>query len=195
VEVAVRWVSIMLVALLLAGCDTSQQALQERTITTGSTRTQIATSETPDGNTGLLAALQQWSEEVSWTVKSAFTGTALREVDLCRETLVAAAEPYSAARVEATRAGPARRVRQGITTVPIDVQVTYVSGHVSQVKRARVTCWLNDRNVVVELRGGGDRVITSAASPTDRARLKVASTTTTGSVRIMPLPVASQRVH
>jgi flagellar biosynthesis/type III secretory pathway M-ring protein FliF/YscJ len=69
----------------------------------------------------------------------------------------------------------------------MDVQVTYVSGHVSEVKRARITCWLNDRNVVVELRGGGDRVITSDASTIHEERLKVASTMTTGSMQIMPL--------
>ena len=79
-----------------------------------------------------------------------------------------------------------RRVSGGITAVPIDVQVTYVSGPVSEVKRAHITCWLNDRNVVVELRGAGDRVITSAASAAHQAKLKVASTMTTGSVRILP---------
>jgi hypothetical protein len=88
--------------------------------------------------------------------------------------------------VEAARAGPVRRASRGITTIPIDVQVTYVSGHVSEVKRARITCWLNDRNIVVELRGGGDRVITLAASAAHQARLKVASTMTTGSLRILP---------
>jgi hypothetical protein len=68
----------------------------------------------------------------------------------------------------------------------MDVQVTYVSGHVSEVKRARITCWLNDRDIVVELRGGGDRVITPAAGAAHQATLKVVSTTTTGSIRVMP---------
>ena len=95
-------------------------------------------------------------------IRSAFTGTAHQEVDLCRETLLSVAEPSRAARVKAARAGPVRRAGRGITAVPIDVQVTYVSGHVSEVKRARITCWLNDRNIIVELRGGGDRVITPA---------------------------------
>jgi hypothetical protein len=182
----VRWASITLVALLLAGCETSQQALQERTITTGSTRTQVAKSETPHENAGLLAALRLWGEEVASAVRSAFTEPAPRELELCRETLVAAAEPSRAARVEAARAGPVRRATRGITTIPMDVQVTYVSGHVSEVKRARITCWLNDRDNVVELRGGGDRVITPAAGAAHQARLKGVSTTTTGSIRVMP---------
>ncbi len=182
-----RSAGITLVALLLAGCETPQQALHERTITTGSTRTQVAASETQHENPRIFAALQQWSEGVTSAVRTAFAGTAPQVVELCRDTLVAAADPYRAARVEAARAGPARRARRGITTVPMDVQVTYVSGHVNEVKRARITCWLNDRNVVVELRGGGDRVITSAANSIHEGRLKVASTTTTGSVQIMPL--------
>ncbi len=150
-------------ALLLTACADSQQALQERANTTGSTRKQAAASETQHENARILVALQQWAEGVS-TVRSAFTGAAPRHVELCRETLVAAADPYRAARVEAVRAGPSRQASQGITIVPIVAQVTYVQGHVSEVKRARIARWLNDRGIVVELRGGGDRVITSAAT-------------------------------
>jgi hypothetical protein len=113
-------------------------------------------------------------------------GSTPRAVELCRERLLATAAPYRVAQVEAVRAGPVRQAGRGITSVPIDVRVTYVSGHVSEVKQARIACWLNQHDEVVELRGNGDRIITSAAGPSHQAMLKVADAMITGSVRVIP---------
>jgi hypothetical protein len=113
-------------------------------------------------------------------------GSTPRAVELCRETLLATAAPYRVAQVEAVRAGPVRQAGRGITSVPINVRVTYVSGHITEVKQARIACWLNRQEEVVELRGNGDRIITSATSPSHEAKLKVADTMITGSVRVIP---------
>ena len=181
-----RWASVLLPALLVAGCTNSHQAIQERSSTTGSTRAQ-ALSSTPQHETiGVLASLQQWGKGATSAVRSAFMGSTPRAVELCRETLLATAAPYRVAQVEAVRAGPVRQAGRGITTVPINVRVTYVSGHISEVKQARIACWLNRQEEVVELRGNGDRIITSATSLSHEAKLKVADTIITGSVRVIP---------
>jgi hypothetical protein len=73
-------------------------------------------------------------------------------VRACRDTIKAAAAPYSAKQVEAVGAGPASRTSQGITTVPIDARVVYARGRISQVRQARISCQLNNRGIVVALR-------------------------------------------
>ena len=153
-----KWASAAVVALLLAGCANSQQAVQERPNTTGTTRNQAKTTRTQHESLSFIATLQQWVEEVSLSIRSAVA------VRACRETLVAAAEPYRATRVEAAAAGPARWASQGIMTVPIDARVTYARGQVSEVKQGRVTCWLNNRGIVTELKGRDDRVRTAGAT-------------------------------
>jgi hypothetical protein len=74
-------------------------------------RQQAAALEPEYAYSSLVAALQQWGERVTLSIRSE------QAIRACRETLIAAAAPYRPKRVEAAGAGPVRRTRHGIATI------------------------------------------------------------------------------
>jgi hypothetical protein len=142
----VKWASVTLVALLLTGCANSRQALQDRPSNTKAIRKQAAASEPQYAYTSLLTALQQWGERVTWSMRSA---QALRA---CQETLISAATPFRPQHVQVVGAGLAKRTRQGVVTIPLEARVTYARSNGTEVRQGRITCRLNDSNIVLALR-------------------------------------------
>ena len=141
-----KWASVTLAALLLTGCASSQVVRQDRTHTTPAIRPQAAASEPEYAYSSLVAALQQWGERVTLSIRSE------QAIRACRETLMTAAAPYRPTSVEVAGAGPVRRTRQGIATIPIEARVTYDWGRGTEIRQARIACQLNDSNIVVALR-------------------------------------------
>ena len=141
-----KWASVTLAALLLTGCASSQLVRQDRTNTTQAIRQQAAASQPEYAYSSLVAALQQWGERVTLSIRSE------QAIRACRETLIAAAAPYRPKIVEVAGAEPVRRTRQGIATIPIDARVTYDWGRGTEIRQARIACQLNDSNIVVALR-------------------------------------------
>jgi hypothetical protein len=111
-----------------------------------SIRQQAAALEPEYAYSSLVAALPQWGERVTLSIRSE------QAIRACRETLIAAAAPYRPKRVEAAGAGPVRRTRHGIATIPIEARVTYDWGRGMEIRQARIACQLNDSNIVVALR-------------------------------------------
>jgi nucleoid-associated protein YgaU len=72
-------------------------------------------------------------------------------IDACRESMSAKAQPLGATRVEAMSAGTLIRLPNGGTEASLEVKITYERESQVQVRRARVTCRLNEQGGVVEL--------------------------------------------
>jgi hypothetical protein len=142
----VKWASVTLAALHLTGCASSQLVRQDRTSSTQVIRQQAAASQPEYAYSSLVAALQQWGERVTLSIRSE------QAIRACRETLMTAAAPYRPESVEVAGAGPVRRTRQGTATVLIEARVTYDWGRGTEVRQGRITCQLNDSNIVVALR-------------------------------------------
>jgi hypothetical protein len=54
--------------------------------------------------------------------------------------------------VQVVGAGPARRIKQGMMTIPLEARVTYARSNGTEVRQGRITCRLNDSNIVLALR-------------------------------------------
>jgi hypothetical protein len=54
--------------------------------------------------------------------------------------------------VQVVGAGPARRIKQGMMTIPLEARVTYARRSGTEVRQGRITCRLNDSNIVLALR-------------------------------------------
>lgn len=73
-------------------------------------------------------------------------------VQACRTSIVTAAVPYGAIRVDAASAGQASRMPDGGLTAPLEVRVEYARANARQVRRSRIACRLNAAGAVVALR-------------------------------------------
>jgi hypothetical protein len=73
-------------------------------------------------------------------------------VQACRTSIVTAALPYGAIRVDAASAGQASRMPDGGLTAPLEVRVEYARVNARQVRRSRIACRLNAAGAVVALR-------------------------------------------
>jgi hypothetical protein len=79
-------------------------------------------------------------------------GTPTQIVQMCRSSVMTAALPYGAIRVEAVSAGQARPMPDGGLSAPIEVRVVYARANARQVRQSRVACRLNANGAVVALR-------------------------------------------
>ncbi len=73
-------------------------------------------------------------------------------VQLCRTSVVRAALPYGAVRVDAASAGRLSRTRDGGATAPIEVRVEYARANARQVRQSRIACQLSAEGLVVAFR-------------------------------------------
>jgi hypothetical protein len=80
------------------------------------------------------------------------TGSSGHIVQACRTSIVTAALPYGAIRVDAASAGQASRMPGGGLTAPIEVRVVYARANARQVRQSLVACRLNAAGAVVALR-------------------------------------------
>jgi hypothetical protein len=78
-------------------------------------------------------------------------GTPLQIVQACRTSVVEAAIPYGAVRVDAVSAGRLNRTRDGGLAAPIAVRVTYARAEASQVRQSQIVCRLDASGAVVDL--------------------------------------------
>lgn len=107
--------------------------------------------ERPGSSAGLtLGPRQNWSSLERPLVPR--IGTSTRVVQTCRDSIVAAALPYGAVRVDAASAGPTARGQDGGFAAPIEVRVVYARSGASQVRQSRVTCQIGTEGQVVGLR-------------------------------------------
>jgi hypothetical protein len=74
-------------------------------------------------------------------------------VQICRNSIIRAAVPYGAVRVDAASAGQLNRTRGGGLMAPIEVRVAYTRATVHQIRQSRISCHLNAAGAVVGLRG------------------------------------------
>ncbi len=73
-------------------------------------------------------------------------------VQACRTSIVTAAIPYGAIRVDAASAGHASRMPDGGLMAPLEVRVEYARANARQVRQSRIACRLNGAGEVVALR-------------------------------------------
>lgn len=74
-------------------------------------------------------------------------------VGMCRNSIIRAAVPYGAVRVDAASAGQLNRTRGGGLVAPIEVRVAYTRATAHQIRQSRISCRLNAAGAVVGLRG------------------------------------------
>jgi hypothetical protein len=73
-------------------------------------------------------------------------------VQICRTSIIQAALPYGAVRVDAAGAGLPNRTRDGGLSAPLEVRVEYARARARQIRQARISCRINADGVVVALR-------------------------------------------
>ena len=79
-------------------------------------------------------------------------GVAGQIVRVCRTSIVTAALPYGAVRVDAAGAGRTSSTQDGGLMAPIDVRIVYTRANARQVRQSRISCRLNASGAVVALR-------------------------------------------
>jgi len=79
-------------------------------------------------------------------------GTPVQVVRTCRTSIVNAALPYGAVRVDAVSAGRPNHTLDGGLVAPIEVRVVYARASARQMRQSRVACRLDATGVVVALR-------------------------------------------
>jgi hypothetical protein len=72
-------------------------------------------------------------------------------VQVCWQSLAAAAGPYGAIRLEAASAGQVTQGPRGDILAPLEARVLYARGSAREVRQSRVTCRLNARGQVMAL--------------------------------------------
>ncbi len=73
-------------------------------------------------------------------------------VQVCRDSIVAAARPLGVVHVDAAGLGPVQARRDGGRSLPVNVRIVYARQGGHEVRQSRITCRLDRRGVVLALR-------------------------------------------
>ncbi len=73
-------------------------------------------------------------------------------VQVCRDSIVAAARPLGVVHVDAAGLGPVQARRDGVRSLPVNVRIVYARQGGHEVRQSRITCRLDRRGVVLALR-------------------------------------------
>ncbi|WP_230530482.1 hypothetical protein [Microvirga roseola] len=79
------------------------------------------------------------------------SGTPTYIVRNCRDSIVAAAAPLGAVRVDAASAGQTQQAQDGRLVAPIEVRIVYASTRARQVRHSYITCQISADGTVTAL--------------------------------------------